>query len=204
MVGAAPASTVTVLGGSGEAGGEFLRLALGHPRLRVVSVGASSAGAGERTTSRRPERRGPSCVLAQSDRLHAAEIERALPGDVRILLRTTAVGRARGVLVVAHAPVHDGSSERDLAAAFRECYADEPFVRVTGARSGSHRVPGPEFSRSTSCCDLGWALDRDSSRAVLSATLDDLGGGVGRALQALGLALGWDERLGFDAGTPHP
>lgn len=170
-----------------------------------AKVGSSAAGHGPSAASHHPERMGVIRTYAPTGHRHTAEIEQSLPGSVRVHLTATAVERVRGVLVSGHVWLHDGSSERDVRAAFEDAYADEPFVRLVTARSGIHRVPDPKILDGTNWCDVGWSLDPDSGRVVVMAALDNLvKGTAGHALQALNLALGWDERLGLGFVGLHP
>ena len=53
--------------------------------------------------------------------------------------------------------------------------------------------------------DLGFALDRDSGRLVVLSAIDNLvKGTAGQAIQALNVAMGWDERLGLEFPGLHP
>ena len=170
-----------------------------------AKVGSSAAGNAPGLASHHPERMGVVRTYAPTGHRHTAEIEQALPGDVRVHLTASAVERVRGVLVTAHVWLHDGSSERDVRAAFQEAYGDEPFVRLVTARSGIHRVPDPKLLDGTNWCDIGWALDPDSGRVVVMAAIDNLvKGTAGHALQALNLALGLDERTGLGFVGLHP
>ena len=170
-----------------------------------AKVGSSAAGHDPKAASHHPERMGVIRTYAPTGHRHTAEIEQALPGSVRVHLTATAVERVRGVLVSAHVWIQDGCSERDVRAAFADAYADEPFVRLVTARSGIHRVPDPKILDGTNWCDVGWSLDPDSGRVVVMAALDNLvKGTAGHALQALNLALGWDERLGLGFVGLHP
>jgi LysW-gamma-L-alpha-aminoadipyl-6-phosphate/LysW-L-glutamyl-5-phosphate reductase len=111
----------------------------------------------------------------------------------------------RGVMVTAHAYLHDGSSERDVRAALDDAYGDERFVRIVAARRGIHRVPDPRVLDGSNWCDVGFALDPESGRLVMMSAIDNLvKGTAGHALQALNVALGWDEAdgLGFPGLFP--
>jgi LysW-gamma-L-alpha-aminoadipyl-6-phosphate/LysW-L-glutamyl-5-phosphate reductase len=170
-----------------------------------AKVGSSAAGAAAGAASHHPERMGVVRTYAPTGHRHTAEIEQSLRGALQVHLTATAVERVRGILVTAHVWLHDGSSERDVRAAFDDAYADEPFIRLVTARSGIHRVPDPKILDGTNWCDIGWALDRDSGRVVVMAAIDNLvKGTAGHALQSLNLALGLDERSGLGFGGLHP
>ena len=170
-----------------------------------AKVGSSAAGSVPGVASHHPERMGVVRTYAPTGHRHTAEIEQELPSSLSVHLTATAVERVRGVLVSAHVWLHDGSSERDVRSAFESAYAAEPFVRFVTARSGHHRVPDPKLLDGTNWCDIGWQLDPDSGRVVVMAALDNLvKGTAGHAMQALNLALGFDEREGLGFVGLHP
>ena len=169
-----------------------------------AKVGSSAAGADPGPASHHPERAGVVRTYAPVGHRHEAEVRQAFPG-VAPHLTATAVERVRGIQVTAHTWLHDGSSERDVQAALADAYADEPFVRIVSARKGIHRVPDPKGLDGTNWCDVGFALDRDSGRLVMMAAIDNLvKGTAGHALQALNVAMGWEERAGLGFPGLHP
>lgn len=170
-----------------------------------AKIGSSAAGNRPGESSHHPERAGVVRTYAATGHRHTAEIEENLPGGARIHLTATAVERVRGIQLTAHAFLPDGTSDRDVLAAFREAYADEPFVRLVQARKGIHRVPDPKILDGTNWCDLGFELDPDTGRVVVMAAIDNLvKGTAGHALQALNVAMGWEETLGLTFPGLHP
>lgn len=170
-----------------------------------AKVGSSAAGATPGAASHHPERMGVVRTYAPTGHRHTAEIEQSLGFALQVHLTATAVERVRGILVTAHVWLPDGSSDRDVRAAYDDAYEDEPFVRLVTARSGIHRVPDPKILDGTNWCDIGWSLDRDTGRVVVMAAIDNLvKGTAGHALQSLNLALGLDERSGLGFGGLHP
>jgi N-acetyl-gamma-glutamyl-phosphate/LysW-gamma-L-alpha-aminoadipyl-6-phosphate reductase len=104
-----------------------------------------------------------------------------------------------------HGWIPDGTSERDVLAAFQDAYEAAPFVRIVQARRGIHRVPDPKILDGTNWCDLGFELDPATGRVVVMSAIDNLvKGTAGQALQALNLAMGWDETLGLTFPGLHP
>ncbi len=170
-----------------------------------AKIGSSAAGASPSLSGHHPERMGVVRTYAATGHRHQAEIEEALGGHVPVHLTATAVERVRGILVTAHVFVPDGTSERDVRAAYKESYDDEPFVRLVLARKGIHRVPDPKILDGTNWCDIGWELDNDSGRLVVMSAIDNLvKGTAGHALQALNVAFGWDETAGLGFPGLHP
>lgn len=170
-----------------------------------AKIGSSAAGNQASASGHHPERMGVIRTYAPTRHRHTAEIEQELPGDVRAHVTATAVERVRGVLATAHVFVPDGTSERDVAAALHDAYAEEPFVRIVQARKGIHRVPDPKILDGTNWADVGFELDPDSGRVVLMCAIDNLvKGTAGHALQSLNVAMGWEERLGLAFTGLHP
>lgn len=187
--------------------GPLLRAGLAAKADVIVEgkLGSSAAGNRASAASHHPERMGVVRTYAATGHRHAAELQQELSGGARYHLTATAVERVRGILATAHVFVPDGTSERDVLAAYREAYEDEPFVRLVLARKGIHRVPDPKILDGTNFCDIGFELDRDSGRLVVMSALDNLvKGTAGHALQALNVAMGWNERLGLGFTGLHP
>ena len=169
-----------------------------------AKIGSSAAGSEPSRASHHAERAGAVRTYAPTRHRHSAELEEHLPG-LNVHMTATAIERVRGILVTAHCFVPDGTSERDVGAALREAYADEPFVRLVTARRGVHRVPDPRVLDGTNFCDIGFELDHDSGRLVMMSAIDNLvKGTAGHALQALNIALGHDERTGLGFLGLHP
>jgi LysW-gamma-L-alpha-aminoadipyl-6-phosphate/LysW-L-glutamyl-5-phosphate reductase len=170
-----------------------------------AKIGSSAAGNQPTGSGHHPERMGVVRTYAPTRHRHTAEIAQELPGEVQVHLTATAVERIRGILATAHVFVPDGTSERDVAAALRERYADEPFIRIVQARKGIHRVPDPKILDGTNWADIGFEMDPESGRVVLMCAIDNLvKGTAGHAVQALNVAMGWDETLGLTFPGLHP
>jgi LysW-gamma-L-alpha-aminoadipyl-6-phosphate/LysW-L-glutamyl-5-phosphate reductase len=169
-----------------------------------AKIGSSAAGRSPSAAGHHPARAGVVRTYQPVRHRHTAEVEQAFPG-LRAHLTATAVERVRGVMVTAHAWLHDGSSERDVRAALDEAYADEPFVRIVAARRGLHRVPDPRVLDGSNFCDVGFALDTETGRLVMMSAIDNLvKGTAGHALQALNVAHGWDETAGLGFTGLYP
>ena len=169
-----------------------------------AKIGSSAAGSEPSRSGHHPERAGAVRTYAPTRHRHGAELEEHLPG-LEVHLTATAIERVRGILVTAHCFVPDGTSDRDVLAAFRESYQDEPFVRLVTARRGIHRVPDPRVLDGSNFCDVGFELDPDSGRLVVMSAIDNLvKGTAGHALQALNIALGYGERAGLGFLGLHP
>jgi N-acetyl-gamma-glutamyl-phosphate/LysW-gamma-L-alpha-aminoadipyl-6-phosphate reductase len=170
-----------------------------------AKIGSSAAGNKPSESGHHPERVGVIRTYAATGHRHTAELQQELPGRFPFHLTATAVERVRGVLVTAHVFLPDGFSDRDVMGAYRDVYADEPFIRLVTAKRGIHRVPDPKILDGTNYCDIGFELDNDTGRVVVMSALDNLvKGTAGHVLQALNISMGWDETLGLGFLGLHP
>lgn len=168
-------------------------------------IGSSAAGNKPSDSGHHPERMGVVRTYAPTGHRHTAEIQQELPGNVAIHLTATAVERVRGILVTAHVFLPGGTSEKDVMGAYREAYADEPFIRLVTAKRGIHRVPDPKLLDGTNYCDLGFEVDNETGRVVVMSAIDNLvKGTAGQALQSLNISMGWEETLGLTFTGLHP
>jgi N-acetyl-gamma-glutamyl-phosphate/LysW-gamma-L-alpha-aminoadipyl-6-phosphate reductase len=168
-------------------------------------IGSSAAGNRPSEASHHPERMGVIRTYAPTGHRHTAEIQQELPGKFAVHLTATAIERVRGILVTAHVFLPDGFSERDVLSAYRETYAEEPFIRLVAAKRGIHRVPDPKILDGTNYCDLGFEMDQETGRVVVISAIDNLvKGTAGHALQSLNVAMGWEETLGLGFTGLHP
>lgn len=168
-------------------------------------IGSSAAGNKPSSAGHHAERAGVVRTYAATGHRHTAEINQELPGQFPIHLTATAIERIRGILVTAHVFLPDGYSDRDVLAAYRETYEDEPFIRLVTAKRGIHRVPDPKILDGTNFCDVGFEVDNESGRVVVMSAIDNLvKGTAGHALQALNISMGWEETLGLGFTGLHP
>lgn len=104
------------------------------------------------------------------------------------------VPMARGILATCTAPVAPGVSAETVEAAYREAYADEPFVSVlpAGVWPQTQSVVG------SNAVQIQVSLDQAAGRLVAVAAIDNLTKGTaGGAIQSMNLALGLPEGTGL-------
>jgi N-acetyl-gamma-glutamyl-phosphate reductase len=128
---------------------------------------------------------------------HVPEIEQNLngtlgepadSGPVRISFTPTLVPMSRGILATLTAPL-TGTAD-DVAAAFAECYADEPFIRLLPAGQWPHTAA----TTGANTAHIQFAVDERAGTVLVSVALDNLvRGTAGQALQSAHLALGIEE-----------
>ncbi len=100
----------------------------------------------------------------------------------------------RGILATCALRAAPGATEAAVAAALREAYAAEPFVRVLPP----DQVAVKDVAR-TNRCHLGATLDARTGLVVAVSAIDNLvKGAAGQAVQAYNATQGWDETLGLD------
>jgi N-acetyl-gamma-glutamyl-phosphate/LysW-gamma-L-alpha-aminoadipyl-6-phosphate reductase len=179
-----------------------------RPVTVECKVGSSEGGREPGDDSHHPERTGVVRSFSPVGHRHTAEAEQelALGGErPRIDLSVTAVELVRGVLATAHVPVKRPVEDKDLWKIYRERYASEPFVRIVKERTGIWRNPEPKLLAGTNFADVGFAADPRGERVVALCAIDNLvKGAAGNGVQAMNVALGFDETAGLGFVGLHP
>ncbi len=134
---------------------------------------------------------------------HTPEIEavlgRVADAEVQVLFTPHLLPVDRGILATCYATPTGSLTADEVAAAYADDYADEPFVRLTGAPPSIKEVRGSNF------CDLHAELDPRTGRVVAMAAIDNLvKGAAGQAVQNLNLIFDWPETTGLTQGPLTP
>ncbi len=174
-----------------------------------VKVGSSEGGAAAGPATHHPERSGVVRSFAPTGHRHTAEVAQALArlGPVPPLhLSLTAVELVRGVLATTHVFLRDRSvTEKEIWAAYRAAYQEEPFVRIVKERHGIYRYPEPKILAGSNYADVGFELDPATGRVVALCAIDNLmKGAAGSAVQCLNVMCGWEETCGLEFAGLHP
>ncbi|MGY4720965.1 N-acetyl-gamma-glutamyl-phosphate reductase [Naumannella cuiyingiana] len=114
--------------------------------------------------------------------------------DPSVSFTPVLVPMARGILATCTAPVARPTDAEEVRRAWRDAFADEPFVELLdeGAWPQTQHVIG------SNAVHVQVALDEAAGRIVAVAALDNLTKGTaGGAVQCLNLALGLPERTGL-------
>ncbi len=134
---------------------------------------------------------------------HRPEIEQELTaiGDepTRVTFVPHLIPMTRGILVTAYAPLRERVSSAHVDAAYRDTYAEEPFVHVVD------EPPMTKWVAGTNHCFVHCVVDEPNRTLVAMAATDNLGkGAAGAALQNANVMLGLHEEagLGIPAGYP--
>jgi N-acetyl-gamma-glutamyl-phosphate/LysW-gamma-L-alpha-aminoadipyl-6-phosphate reductase len=183
---------------------------LEKPIRLIVDVKASSSEGGSkpRRGSHHPEREGALHPYSASGHRHAAEVlqelSRLAPGDsIVVSLVPHAVSSVRGVLASAHSWARPGVTLQELARAYAEMYAGEPFVRIVSASPPGH--PDTKNVVGSNYADVGYALEESVGRVTGFAALDNLvKGAAGQAVQAFNVSRGYPETEGLRYPPIHP
>jgi N-acetyl-gamma-glutamyl-phosphate reductase len=159
----------------------------------VIDAKSGISGAGKTPSERThfSECHGNVAAYGVFEHRHGPEIEQELGRPVTFVPHLVPLDR--GILTTIYVRLRAGVTARDLACLYERAYAHRPCVRLTGSS-----LPEIKHVAYTPFCDLGWRLDRASSRAVLVACLDNLlKGAASQAVQNFNLAFGFDEREGL-------
>jgi N-acetyl-gamma-glutamyl-phosphate/LysW-gamma-L-alpha-aminoadipyl-6-phosphate reductase len=174
-----------------------------RPVVVECKVGSSEGGREAGDDSHHPERAGVVRSFKPVGHRHTAEVEQEL--DIRVQLSVTAVELVRGVLATAHVPVRSGVDEKACWRAYRDAYANEPFVRIVKERSGIFRYPEPKLVAGSNFADVGFAVDPRGERVVALCAIDNLvKGAAGNGVQAMNVACGFTETAGLEFPGLHP
>jgi len=159
----------------------------------VIDAKSGISGAGRAATDRThfSENHGSVAAYGVLGHRHVAEMEQELGAEVTFVPHLVPLDR--GILETIYARTRPGTTEEQIADAFTTAYADEPFVRLTGAA-----LPEIKHVAWTNFCDIGWRFEASSGRLVIVSCLDNLvKGAAGQAVQNFNVACGVDEKVGL-------
>ncbi len=178
-----------------------------QPLIADVKVGSSEAGSTPTDSSHHPARSGVVRPFQLTGHRHEAEVRQALEafGSFDVRIAVSSVELVRGVAAAVHVSLPPGLADRDLWAAYRSAWSEEPFIRIVHEKTGIHRHPEPRLLAGTNYADVGWEYDPTTGRAVLLCALDNLGkGAAGSAVQCMNLMCGFDERTALTFTGLYP
>jgi N-acetyl-gamma-glutamyl-phosphate/LysW-gamma-L-alpha-aminoadipyl-6-phosphate reductase len=173
-----------------------------------LKVGSSEGGASGSVAASHPERSGVVRPYAPSGHRHEAELVDQL--DLAVDFTVHAVEMIRGAAATCHTypggPAAAGSVDTaKLWGAYRDAYADEPFVRLVAGGGGVYRYPEPKAVAGTNLAEVGFATEPGSDRVVAFAAIDNvMKGAAGQAVHAANVALGLEETAGLNRQGLHP
>ncbi len=185
--------------------GPLLAEELVEPRDLVTTTVSGTSGAGRAPTAAllASEVMGSLSAYKVAAHRHTPEVRQSLRrlagADVTLSYTPLLAPMPRGILATCTA--RTSASEDELRAALHRAYADEAFVHVLPPG----RWPTTAATVGSNACQLQVAVDTGAGRAVVVASLDNLGkGAAGQALQCANLALGLPETAGLSASGVAP
>jgi len=96
----------------------------------------------------------------------------------------------RGILETIYLRTQRIQQAVDILSIYEEAYDNEPFVRLYAPG----KFPDLRAVQRTNFCDIGFAFDAESQRAIIVAAIDNLvKGAAGQAVQNMNLVLGYPE-----------
>ena len=175
------------------------------PVMISALSGVSGAGRSAQVRTSYVELEGnASAYRVGTEHPHVAEMARAfqrLAGSPCSIGFTPQLApMTRGILLTATAPLARSVGPEEAHAAYRERYADEPFVRVLAPGEW----PETRAVRGSNRCDVAVTTLHGGRTLLAIAALDNLvKGAAGQAIQNLNLMLGWPEHQGLPRhGSP--
>jgi N-acetyl-gamma-glutamyl-phosphate reductase len=171
------------------------------PVETVAITGSSGSGVVPSAGTHHPVRAQNLRTYKPLDHQHIPEIEEALAtaGAKRFSLHFVPVSAplVRGIFATSFAHVDANVSPDQLASAYREAFANEPFVRVPEKRLPEVvAVSGSNFAEVALQCG---PVENGRRVVVCFSVVDNLiKGGAGQAIQSMNLMLGLDERLSLE------
>ncbi len=179
------------------------------PSLYAIT-GSSGAGVQPRATTHHPARAHNVFAYAPLGHRHEAEVleswrEWIGRPDATTRLLTHSGPFVRGIYLTLHAylprglAVSAGDPGTEAARWYRDAFRDRPFVRVLDAPPELTHVVGTNFA-------LIHAVESPDGREIQATLAIDnlIKGAGGQAIQAMNLALGFDERAGLTAAGIFP
>jgi len=172
-----------------------------HPPVLFAATGSSGSGVSPKHTTHHPVRAHNLFAYSLSAHRHEAEILDRLrdwTGDASAsaMLLPHSAPIVRGIhLTLSGMPAEPVADPLDL---LREAYAGRPFVRVLDAPPELSAVVGTNFAHLH-------GVTRDDGSVVVTVAIDNLvKGAAGQAIQAMNLALGFEETAGLTFPGLYP
>lgn len=167
------------------------------PIQTVAATGSSGSGANPQITTHHPLRASNLRTYKPLEHQHTPEIEQTLlaAGAREISLEFVPISAPlpRGIFATSFVNVPASTTREELDHLWRDCWANEPFVRVTDGRQPEVvAVAGGNYVETA--FTLG-PVTGETRRVVCFSALDNLvKGGAGQSIQAFNVMMGFDEK----------
>ena len=185
--------------------------ALAHDLIELDVIvdaksGVSGAGRALRLNTHYSEANEDVSAYGVNGHRHLPEIIQALAetplagrGAPRVTFMPHLIPMTRGILATCYGALRAGVTADDIAAAYRQDYADEPFVRLCA------EPPHTKWSYGSNVCYVYPMIEPNSGRFVVISTLDNLvKGAAGQAIQCANIMYGLPETLGLPSEGIYP
>ncbi len=132
---------------------------------------------------------------------HVGEMEQELSAlanrKVDIIFSPHLVPLNVGIVSTLYVELDPGLAEDEVRRAYREAYAEEPFVRVLEKGMVAHL----KYVANTNDCAISIHRVDDEGNYIIVSAIDNLiKGASGQAVQNMNVMFGWDESLGLRRG----
>ncbi len=166
------------------------------PVRTVAATGSSGSGANPQITTHHPLRAVNLRTYKPLQHQHNPEILQTLQdagaGDMQLEFVPVSAPLPRGIFATSFVDVPESTTREQLAKAFRDTWAGEPFMRFV-----EDRQPEVVAVSGSNYVEVGFSLSEafDGRRSVVCfSALDNLvKGGAGQAIQAFNVMMGFEE-----------
>ena len=111
--------------------------------------------------------------------------------DIDIVFTPHLIPMNRGILTTLYFKLKKKATSKELIAAYKKFYKNEPFVRVL-----DNRLPETKNVVNSNFCDIGLSVTGD--RVIVVSCIDNLTkGAAGQAVQNMNIMCGFDEKEGL-------
>ncbi len=166
-------------------------------------TGISGAGKKPKPGFHYPEAYDNSYAYRLTGHQHVMEIERELSllanDPIQATFTPQVIPMARGIMATLYGTLTPHFDQQKVLSAYKEFYANNPFIRVSDTPSATSHVRGSNFVDITVACD-----ERTGTLRVISHIDNLIKGQAGSALQNLNVMFGLDEMSGLQLPGAHP
>lgn len=167
--------------------------------------GATGAGRSAKTASLFCEVNEGFKAYAVASHRHTPEIEQVLSEvgqkEIKVNFTPHLLPLNRGILSTCYATIAEDVTSSQIAAAFQDSYANEPFIRVCP----EGQLPNTAYIQGSNFVDLGWVVDTRTGRVIVISAIDNLvKGAAGQAIQNMNIMCAFAETAGLDVVPLFP
>lgn len=168
--------------------------------LNSISVdsksGVTGAGAKPKKATHFPSANEDFRAYKVGAHRHTPEMEEVLSiqanNKINLLFTPHLVPLNRGILTTIYCSATKKCTEKAIVEAYKNMYADEPFVRIRNSPPNVQAVRGSNY------CDIYPLYIKRTNQLVMLSAIDNLvKGAAGQAVQNMNIMFGFDERKGI-------